>query len=569
MLREIYINNFILIDEIRLEFDHGLNVLTGETGTGKSIVVDALELLFGEKISADLVRSNAEKSVVEGILELPPDSESSAFLAEKEIEMEDGLLIIRREIGKNGRVVNRINGVTVTASLLKSLSETLIDIHLQHDSQQILNPSVHMQILDQFDPALQNLVGTVGDSYRTLAAVIREIEELAKLNQKRTQETEFLEFQIKEIEQAAVQPGEEEELQQEKQRMMNAEKLGAALDKLQRLLYGGQSAAFDQVAAAVTIARELNDPELNQLAVQLDEVYYTLEDAGLKLGRFADELEFEPGRLDVVEDRLTEIHRIKKKYGDSLPEITGFLEQARIRLDDLNAAEVRLEEMETDKARLLDHYNQLADDLTEARTAAGFTLQTQVLEHLAALAMPGVRFQIEVRPATPGPRGKDEVVFQFSANPGEPLRPLARIASGGEMSRFVLALKAAVAQIYPVETFVFDEIDVGVGGQALLSMGEKIWEISRSRQVILVTHSPQIAAMADHHLALFKEIGQDTTNVTVTRLNDFGRVRELSRMLAGDQVTDAAVEHARQMLRQAFDRRVTHSHDSIEAETHG
>ncbi|MGE5371542.1 MAG: DNA repair protein RecN [Solirubrobacterales bacterium] len=551
MLREIYIKNFILIDEIRLEFLNGLNVLTGETGAGKSIVIDALELLFGERISAELTRSNTEKSIIEGVLDCRPESGACAYLAASGIICEDETLIIRREISPQGRVVNRINGQNVTAGLLKGLAAFLIDIHLQHDTQQILDPATHLGLLDSFAPETAAALQSVTRTFDAMRAIEQRIAALETAEGQRTRELEFLLYQVDEIEKAKLIPGEEEELSLERHRMRNASRLGQSADLIQELAYRGSQSAFDQIAQAIDAARAAKDDFFEAIEKQLQEASFLLEEVGDRVASFANELEFEPGRLEIVEERLHQIERLKKKYGPTEAEILAFLDASKVRAEALSNLDHDLETLKSDLEPARNAYLECAAALTGMRNEAASHMEARVRNELETLAMPGVMFQIGLTVSEPARNGMDTVTFLFSANPGEVPKPLAKIASGGELSRFILALKAAASEIYPVPTMVFDEIDVGVGGQALLLMAGKIKKIADNHQVVLITHSPQVAALADHHLVIRKHVTEISTTVDVETLPKERRAEELARMLAGEQVTETVMEHARQMLSRA------------------
>ncbi|MGE5422028.1 MAG: DNA repair protein RecN [Ignavibacteriales bacterium] len=555
MLREIYIKNFILIDELRLEFGDGLNVLTGETGAGKSIVVDALELLVGERISSDMVKNTADKSVVEGVFEISPNSPVAEILVDKGLlDSTDDLIIIRREIGGQGRVTNRLNGRTVTASLLKSLADYLVDIHLQHDNQQLLNPAMHIRFLDNFSPEIKRVAPELADIYKNWQAVVSRFAELLAGEKKRAQDLDFVEFQISEIETAALVEGEDEILLQERNRIVNAEKMAETVALVEQNVYRGSGSASALLAKTSDVVRSIKDPFFDELLRIFNEIYYMLEDVSHNIVRFRDGLDFDPARLEEIETRLQQINKLKKKYGPSVADVMDHLQSACRERDSLANVDSQLDALSHQQAELRERYDRLANEVTSLRKEAAQRLEEQVYKELSALAMPGVKFMIDIRIAEPGITGIDEINFLFSANPGEDPKPIARIASGGEISRFILALKTALAGVYQVPVLVFDEIDVGVGGQALLSMADKLYELSGNHQVILVTHSPQIASKADQHLYLSKEISSNTTRVFANML-DFGqRVEEISRMLDGQKISEAAREHARQMLKQTSTR---------------
>jgi len=556
MLRELYIKNMILIDELRIQFGEGLNVLTGETGTGKSIIVDCLELLIGERFNSEVIRNPDEKCLVEGLIDIRPDSPLITFLRERDLwEEGEDQLIIRREIGPHGRAVNRVNGRTVTASVLKGLGEYLIDIHLQNDNQQVLNPRFHLHFLDSLSPAIRELAPRLADVFQEWKEIGQELRRLEGEAQKRSEDLDYMDYQIAEIEAAALIEGEDDELTRERTRIMSSEKIFEALSGVDQLVFGDNNSAILMIARAGEALRGLEDDFVQELASVLNEVYYSLEDAGQRLTRFREGLEFDPVRLDLIEGRLQLINKLKRKYGGTITGVLEHLASLKIQRSSLQQMETRGRELEARLNSLWSEYEELARQVSELRQETSRRLEERIQQELSQLCMPEVRFAIEIRPSAPSSSGKDEAVFLFSANPGEPPRSLSRIASGGESSRFILALKTALAEAYRVPILIFDEIDVGVGGQALLAMGAKLRELSGSHQVILVTHSPQIASLADTHLQLRKVVEDGLTRIAARELDYEARVEELSRMLAGDNADAIATEHARQMLRMASNNR--------------
>ncbi len=556
MLRELYIKNMILIDELRLQFGEGLNILTGETGTGKSIVVDCLELLVGERINSGVVRDQSGKCLVEGVFEVAAGSPLGQFLQEEDLwEDGDDLLIIRREITPQGRTVNRVNGRTVTAAMLKNLAEYLVDIHLQNANQQVLNPRFHRQFLDSLSPDLKEIVPCLAGIYHEWRSTVNRIEELQATVGQRTRDLEFIDYQIAEIEAAALVEGEDEELLAERHRITNREKVLEALARVDQLVFGDSNGSLVQLAQASEALRGVEESFFTELAAVIDEAYYTLEDIGPKMRRFQDQQEYDPGRLEAIEDRLQLVNRIKRKYGGTIPGVLEHLLELKNQRSSLDHLEFETRELEDREQALWEEYQGLARQISVLRHDAARTLEVRIEEELAQLSMPGVTFKIDVLPAAPTASGMDEVVFLFSANPGEPPRPINKIVSGGESSRFILALKTALAEAYRVPVLIFDEIDVGVGGQALLAMGTKVRELSANHQVIMVTHSPQIASLADNHQQLQKVYESGTTRIMARELNFEQRVDELSRMLAGNHADSIAREHARQMLINPFNNR--------------
>ncbi|MGI6549211.1 MAG: DNA repair protein RecN [Syntrophomonadales bacterium] len=556
MLRELYIKNMILIDELRLQFREGLNVLTGETGTGKSIVVDCLELLVGERINSGVIRDHSSKCLVEGVFEVAIDSPLCQFLQEEGLwEDDDDILIIRREITPQGRTINRVNGRTVTAAMLKNLAEYLVDIHLQNANQQVLNPRFHRQFLDCLSPDIREIAPRLADIYHEWKSTVNRIEELQATMGQRIQDMEFIDYQICEIEAAALVEGEDEELLAERNRITNWEKVLQALAQVDHLVFGDSNGALVQLAQAREALRGVEESFFAELAAVIDESYYLLEDIGPQMSRFRDEQEYDPGRLEVIEDRLQLVNRIKRKYGGT---ITTALEQLMVlknQRSSLDNLEFETRELEERQQALWEQYQGLTGRISALRRQAARNLEVRIENELAQLSMPGVTFKIEILPASPTASGTDEVVFLFSANPGEPPRPINKIASGGESSRFILALKTALAEAYQVPVLIFDEIDVGVGGQALLALGAKVQELSGNHQVIMVTHSPQIASLADNHQQLQKVFDSGMTRIMARALDFEQRVDELSRMLAGDHADSIAREHARQMLMNASNNR--------------
>ncbi len=555
MLRELYIKNIVLIDELRLQFSEGLNVLTGETGAGKSIIVDCLELLVGERFNSDVIRNRDHKGLIEGVFEVMPDSPLAQFLKEKDLwEDDDELLIIRREITPQGRSINRVNGNTVTAAMLRNLAEYLVDIHMQNDSQQVLNPRFHRQFLDSLSPEIREIMPRMEKAYHEWQSIINRIEELKALGAQKARDLDFIEYQIAEIESAALVEGEDEELLAERARLLNWEKVLNALNQVDNLVFE-ENGALVRLARARQALLGIDDSFFKELAAVIDEAYYLLEDIGPRITRFREEEEYDPARLEAIEERLQLLNKIKRKYGGSIAAAAEYLTELKNQRSSLEDLEFQTRELEERKQECWQEYSEMAAAVSSFRRQAARALEARIEDELAQLSMPGVTFRIDVNPAAPTASGIDEVVFQFSANPGEAPRPINKIASGGESSRFILALKTALADVYRVPVLVFDEIDAGVGGQALLQVGAKLQELSHNHQVILVTHSPQIACLADSHQQLEKVYEAGETRIRARILDFEERVGELSRMLAGDNADSIAWEHARQMLMNACNNR--------------
>lgn len=552
MLQEIYISNFVLIDELRIEFSNGLNVLSGETGAGKSIIIDALGLIMGERVKNDWIRDTSRKAIAEAVFILPPGSEGLLFLIDNGL-LEEGedRLIISREISPSGRSSARINGRNVTATALRELAILLLDMHLQHEHLSILKPDKYMDYLDSLAEGSAELRLEVEQIYTQLRERQEELRTLERDHKDRLQRMEFLAYQTNEIEKASLQEGEEEELNLLKTRIKNAVNLLEGANLVLSLLYSGETGrnAYDLIASSLDTVNNLKSEEFFAgLSSELEEIYYNLQDMAQRLDSFRQGLDFQPQQLEEVEDRLYLISRLKMKYGDNIPEILRYLEEARTELHKLNHQQESKEELQALIEDLKGKYLSRAAELSAIRTGAAKLLQERVNSELLELNMPQVKLKVDLQAKeVPASNGMDQVDFLFSPNPGEPPRPLSRIASGGELSRFVLALKTVLAEVYQVPTLIFDEIDVGVGGSALNAMAQKLNQLATTHQVILVTHSAQVASFAHTHYLIEKQVENNHTFTRVRELDGEKRVREIARMLTGDN-SPLTLEHAREML---------------------
>ncbi len=551
MLQEIYIKNFVLIDELRLEFAPGLNVLTGETGAGKSIIIDALGLVMGDRITSDFLRSQDQRAFIQAVFFVSEDAARRHLWQAGLLEEDEDSLIITREIIPPGRSTARVNGKNVNATVLRELAAYLLDLHLQHDHLNMLKPDMYLSFVDSFAAGCVDLAGQVASLFQQLKELHDRLEHLRGQEQERLQRVDFLAFQIQEIQQARLVPGEEEEQTALRDRIKNAGKLAEGAARVLDLLYeGDKHSAFDQVARALDTVQSLReDSFFASIQEPLQEAYYAIQDVAGKTSRFQDSLDFQPGLLDSIEDRLHMISRLKSRYGKNIDEILAFLENARLEQDRLSHSQDMIQELEGSIKHLEIEYARAAQELSAIRKTGSEVLQKQVYKELKELNLPQIKFEIQLnRRVDPGPKGIDQVELLFSANPGEELKPLARIASGGEISRVILALKKALASAYRIPTLIFDEIDVGVGGTALTAMAAKLSELSKDHQVILVTHSPQVASYARRHFRIEKEQTQDHTSIRVGSLDLDGRAGELARMLGGEEYSEITLQHAREML---------------------
>lgn len=551
MLREIYINNFVLIDELRLELLPGLNVLTGETGAGKSIIIDALGLVIGERVSSDYIKDHNRKAIVEAVFEAEENSPAGLFLRDNGLSEEDGMLILSREIAPGGRSIARINGRSVTVSLLRNLAMDLLDMHLQHDHLSILKPESYLRFVDSFTPGSAEILTQTRVNFGRIREIRQELEslELDELNKR--QKLDFLDYQIDEIEKARLIAGEEEELSTLIRRIRNSRKLMEGSERVLNLLYSGSEGgnAYDLISMAMDTCSEIGDEEFfADLQVKLAEAYYLLQDQAAEISSYRDSLEFEPGLQEEAEERLYTINKLKSKYGSNIEEILAYLEEAREEKSMLDNCQARKESMQLELDKLLNEYHTAAQRLREKRKQGAMILQEMVNQELKELNLPDTRFEVALESIREiSPSGLDKAEFLFSANPGEELKPISRTASGGEVSRFVLALKKTLAEIYQVPTLIFDEIDIGVGGTSLTAMALKLQQLSVSHQVILVTHSPQVASYARQHCLIEKQMIDGRASTLVKTLNQEEKIREIARMLGGDNYSDLTLEHAREM----------------------
>lgn len=568
MLLELHIRDFALIDRLDIRFARGLNVLTGETGAGKSIVVDALQTVIGGRARADLVRTGREAACIEAVFELAEDSPAYRLLAEMDLldDADPSLLLLRRDVYGNGRSRCRINGHPVTVAQLAALGELLVDIHGQHDHQSLLRPATQVQLLDAFGgEELLRLRAEFERVWRRLQAARRELAELAASERERARRIDLLRFQVNEIDAAALQPDEEEKLEAQRRRLAHLERLQAETARVYAALYeggDGAPAAADLLADALNTVQSLAqlDPALNEAARLLESADVQVREAAALLRRYGEQLETDPAALEQVQARLKLIFDLKRKYGATVADVLAFAEQLRRELAALLDSESHAEELAQEVAALEKEAAALAAALSAGRRRAAAALQQAVAAELEGLHLGPGRFvvQLDRQPAddgllveggrwAAGPSGIDRVEYLLSANPGEPPRPLARVASGGELSRVALAIKRVLASVDAVPTLVFDEVDAGIGGRTAQAVAQRLAAIAASRQVICVTHLAQIATMADHHLHIEKTASEEKTTISVQPLSGEARVAEIARMLAG-VLTDSTLAHAKELL---------------------
>lgn len=558
MLQELTIDNLAIIDHLSLEFDDHMTVLTGETGAGKSIIIDAVSLLAGGRGSQEFIRKGEEKLSLQGQFEIPKLPGYVAQLDELGISHDDGALIISREIHRSGRNTIRVNGTLVNAATLKQLGSGLVDIQGQNEHQLLLRPEAHLGMLDQFANAkVQPLLTSYQEQYQEYRRLEAAVNQKKANEQQWAQRLDMLRYQVKEIGDADLRADEEDELIAERERLEHFQQIATTLQQVVGVLNDDEEApVLDQVATIMNAAQEIApfDPEYDDLAQSLSDAYYSLQDVANQAGHQLDSLEFDEERLATINARLATIADLEHKYGESLADVLAYYDQIKEELTDMEAAadsgsdlEERLNAVQAD---LLNQGNALS----QVRQTAARKLAKQVHTQLKELYMDKAVFEVnfaKTKKPVFSATGIDQVEFYIQTNPGEAMGPLARIASGGELSRVMLALKTIFAQGEGVTSIIFDEVDTGVSGRVAQAIADKIRLIAEGSQVLCITHLPQVAAVAQHHLLIQKRVHDQRTTTSVTPLNTNQRVEELARMLAGDTITKLAREHASELLTMA------------------
>ena len=561
MLKELSIKNFAIIDQLRVEFGPGLNVLTGETGAGKSIVVDALNLALGERASTDLVRTGSDEAVVEAAFDLNGSGARAVtgILVEQGIGMEKGEdLIIRRVISSSGKNKIYINGSLANLATLAAVGRHLADIHGQHEHQSLLALDQQMEMLDSFG-GLHGIRAEVAEAYGKLMGVRKKLAELETGERDRAQREDLLRYQRNEIEAAQLKEGEDEELANEQRVLANAEKLAGLARAADEALYTGDGSVLSGLKRAITSVREIAaiDEKLGPVLELLDSGRAQIDEAARDMSSYAERVEFDPQRLESIGDRLDLIQKLKKKYGSSIREINDFGVQAAIGLARMEQSTEEIEKLKSEIQAVKFGLTEKANELTKKRSAAARELEKKVEVELGHLGMKRSQFAVKVEQEAGGdtldglklgPRGADRVEFLISPNPGEEPRPLAKIASGGELSRIMLALKTILVEGDPIPTLVFDEVDAGIGGAVADEVGKKLRKIAARRQVFCITHLAQIASMATSHYGVAKAVKRDRTSTEVRLLGDRERVDEIARMLGGKTITGTTLKHAEEMI---------------------
>lgn len=550
MLKELYIENLAVIERLSLTLGTGLTVFTGETGAGKSILIDAINLVLGQRANKELVRTGAEKAVVSAVFDVGAETEDR--LREYGYESENGELLISREIGTDGKSSARLMGRPVTVSILRELGAQLVNIHGQHDNQLLLDSSRHLEILDLY-AGLEGTFAAYQGEYRRYQALKQEWRSISMDEQEKARRIDLLTYQTEEIAQADPKPGEEEQLAERLGMIRNAARISEQLNAVHAMLYGAydeESGACDLLRESVQALEETGEyhREIQKMAEQLRNAQEEAEDVAGAVSRFLDHFEFDPQELDQLEHRLEELEQLKRKYGTTLEEVLAYYEAAVKELDQIELSEERRQELSGELDAQKKRVMEAGKALSQQRQEAARRFVGQVSDELRFLDMPNVSMRVRIDKTKYGPRGCDEVEFLFSTNRGEELRSLSKIASGGELSRIMLAIKSVLAEKDGTGTLIFDEIDTGVSGQSAQKIGLKLRGVAGHRQVLCVTHSAQVAALAQQHLLIYKQTDGERTYTRVKPLDDAGRIGELSRIMGTGRDSDAVRNTAREML---------------------
>lgn len=550
MLTSLKIENVAIIESAAIEFGCGLNVLTGETGAGKSIVIDSINAILGERTSRDIIRTGAQSAKVYAVFE-DVNAKVREFLDDNGIDCEDGVLIVNRTLSREGKNVCRLNGAPVTVSMLREIGGELIDIHGQHDNQSLLSPEKHCGFVDSF-AGNSDLIADYREKYGRLCEIKSKLRKLTTDESSKSQRIDFLTYQIDELEKAEITPGERDELKARKSLINNSQKVIESLNVAYEALKA-DGAGIDMISDAESEISNASAymERLGEASEKITDIRYELEDIAETVRDAMSEVDFDPSELEDIDERLDLLYRLSKKYGDREEEMLEYLENARAELDNIAFSEEKVRELQKQEKEALAEAQSAAEKLTDSRKAAGENLSKAICAELEFLDMPNVRFVVKCDDVGLSENGRDSIEFLISANVGEEPKPLAKIASGGELSRIMLAIKNVLAETDGVDTMIFDEIDTGVSGRAAQKIAMKLRSASKGRQVICVTHLAQIAAQGDVHLYISKSVSDGKTYTNIKSLIEEERVTEIARIMGGMEITKLQLESAREMLRNA------------------
>lgn len=562
MLRELDIRNFAIIDTLSVSFTEGMTVLTGETGAGKSIIIDAVHLLAGGRGSQEFIRHGAQKAEIEGLFHIESEKHPvHKKLEDFGIQASDGDVLLRRELNGKGKNVCRINGKLVTISILREVGAALIDIHGQHETQELMDEKQHLHLLDQFaGKLLTKAKEGYSHTFEKYTKLKREFASYNENEQQIAQRIDLLTFQLNEIEEAQLVPGEEETLMEERKRLQNFTKIFESISQAHEAIQG-ESKGLDWVGNAMSELEHAAavDEQFKEASESVTGAFYQLQDTSTEIKRILDQLEFDPERLNEIEQRLALLQSLKRKYGASVEDMLLYQEEQADELDKLLNRDQRLRLDQEKLKELTEDLRIEAEELTMLRKQAAAKLSKAIMEQLKELHMGKASFSVQFNLLPKGKFdrfGQDSIAFHISTNVGEPLKPLTKVASGGELSRMMLALKTIFSKHQGITSIIFDEVDTGVSGRVAQAIAEKIAAIARHSQVLCISHLPQVAAMADQHLFIEKKVSKDRTTTSVKELEGRKRTEEMSRMLSGAEITELTLQHADELLTLARDRKL-------------
>ena len=552
MLQELSIRDFAIIDEIQISFQPKMTVLTGETGAGKSIIIDALGLLAGGRGSTEFIRKGEKKAVIQGLFTLPREANTYNILEEYGIDSEDGQIILQRDLYRGGRNICRINGMMVNLATLRKVGETLIDIHGQNEHQELMKPENHIDLLDEYDKKTSELriqYQVVYQNYRKLKLSMEKKEADEKAW---AQRLDMLNFQVKEIEEAGLKINEEDELVEEKNKLDNFQAIHDALELSYQILSGEKIDVVGNLGNAMNELSDVSDlsENLQEINTKISDAFYSLEDVARDISDELDSMEWNGERLNEIEERLELIHQLKRKYGDTIEDILHYHSRIVKELREMENAEQNSEKQERQLSEALEKVKELAIKLSKQRKKSAKKLEKMIHEQLSALYMDKAVFEVKfLNNSKLYSKGIDKVEFYIQTNPGEEMGPLAKIASGGELSRIMLALKTIFSQKMGVTSIIFDEVDTGVSGRVAQAIAEKISQISNNSQVLCITHLPQVAAIADNHYYISKSVNDGRTETSLEELDEKQKIREIARMLSGSEITELTLKHAEELIK--------------------
>ena len=550
MLLEISIKNFAIIEAISLNFEKGMTVLTGETGAGKSIIIDAMNMMLGARATTDVIRHGAPKAEIEGLFSIENSQALQEIFDEQGLELGDEI-IIRREILQNGRSVSRVNGQMVNLSVLRAIGQHLVDIHGQHDQEELMRPQLHIQMLDEFgDTDFLELKQSYQTNFEAYRQMRKQLLEIKKNQEEHKARIEMLEFQMAEIESASLQPGEDLKLNQEHDKLLNHKNISDTLTNAYTMLDNEEFSSLANVRSAMNDMESLEeyDAEYREISTSLSESYYALEDVTKRLEDIIEDLDFDGNLLMQIESRLDLIHAITRKYGSSVDDVLLYFAKITEEYNLLTGNHLSSDDMEAELKKLEVNLVDLASKLASARHNLAQQLEIEIQQELKDLYMDKARFQVQFTKGKFSREGNESVEFYISTNPGEDFKPLVKVASGGELSRLMLAIKSAFSRKEGKTSIVFDEVDTGVSGRVAQAIAQKIHKIGQHGQVLAISHLPQVIAIADYQFFIEKISNEHSTVSTVRLLTVDERVEEVAKMLAGENVTEAALSQARELL---------------------